>query len=117
MNGRPLVLCFSKDPNLLILRGEVIATQYDVVRVGSLAELTSLPSTLPLTAFVLCHTLSFDECNEATKFAALQWPGIKLVALSSIFSTCAEAVPVKVDCLAGPRVLLKTISRSIGTPS
>ena len=105
------VLCFSRDPQLLKTRGMVLATSYEPVMIGSLAELQALAGGPAFDVVVLCHTLSPQECQRSTSIVRRQWPRAKILALSADHESCREQVDEVVECMAGPRLLLKTIDR------
>jgi CheY-like chemotaxis protein len=114
MNTRPLLLCLSKNPELLEIRLRVLSMRYDVVPVRSLDEMKALSSNTPFDVLVLCHSLSQMEFDEATELARATWPGIRIVAIATALSPHSDRVPAVVDALAGPPSLFRSISSLLG---
>jgi hypothetical protein len=111
MNKRPLLLCLSKNPELLEIRSRVLSTRYDVVPLRNLDEMKALSSDSAFDLLVLCHTLSQTEFDCAMDLARSRWPGIKLLAISTASSPHSKRVSAVVDSLAGPTSLFQSISK------
>ena len=108
MNRKPLLLCLSKKPELLLIRQRVLATRYDVVPIGSLGEMETLPSGSVFDLLVLCHSLPKHECKTAVRLAHQRWPGIRILAITTSSSSCSEQdADLSVEALEGPRAILQ----------
>ena len=115
---KPLLLCLSKNPELLAIRQRVLATRYDVVPIGNLGEMETLPSGSVFDLLVLCHTLPDYECEKAVRLARQRWPGIKVLAITAAsFDRSEQDADLAVGALEGPLAMFSRISRLIPTPT
>ncbi|HEY1578297.1 MAG TPA: hypothetical protein VGF82_14610 [Terracidiphilus sp.] len=109
----PRVLCVGRDPRLLETRQLVLAKRYETVTVGSIEEMRALPIEEEFDVVVLCHSLSFEECDLSSELARGRWRHAKIVALSIQQGDCSVAADQTVRALDGPRFLLRTIDQVV----
>ena len=109
--GDPLLLCLSANPELRETRRRVLLTKYRVVTVSTLSALRALPTATAFHLLILCHSLPFEACEEASTYARSRWPGIKILSISAPYAGClrgnADAV---VGGLAGPYAMLDAVA-------
>lgn len=116
MHSKPLVLCLSKNPELLFLRQRVLATRYDVVPVSSLEDLKTLPESSVFDILLLCHSLPEGECKEAIRLVRERWPRIKVMMIVTALSGCSEEHPdLLISALDGPAAMFSGIAQLLRT--
>jgi DNA-binding response OmpR family regulator len=111
MNNGPLLLCLSKSEELLAIRQLVLATRYDVTAVRSVNEIEALSSDSAFDLLLICHTLSDAECGHAASIARRRWPHIKIITMTTGFSSCSQEISdLRVGSLDGPMPLFRAIT-------
>ena len=112
MSFRPTVLIYGHDPDLLETRRWVLEkTGYNVVTAADLADVSRLEPFKPVDLFVLCHTLTLEECGRALAIACTRWPNVQSLVLTAGSRGCFAVHSDKFfDTSAGPAMLVKTVS-------
>jgi len=115
MSFQSLVLMYGHDPDLLRTRRWVLEkTGYKVVTATDLTEIARLAATRTIDLFVLCHTLTLEECGRALALACTRWPRVQSLVLTSGPMGCLSSISDKfLDTSAGPAMLVQTIGNLV----
>ena len=110
MSNRPHVLSVCSDTMLAQTRHEVLATQFEVVTVSTVAQIRTLPISVAIDAVLLCHSLTAKECLEAESSVRRRWQSAPILALTAYRQTCVGTDPnYTIAGLDGPRALIAAI--------
>jgi hypothetical protein len=105
------VLCFGKDRSLQNTRMWLLDRLCATTLVMSLAEFDELAAVRRFDLVVLCHTLSADECHQASTIAREHWPQAKILGLTAFRTACqAPDLDASIAGLEGPEMLLQCAS-------
>lgn len=110
------VLMYGHDAHLLESRKWVLESRgYRVHTIQRLTELNHIPASHPVSLIVLCHTLTFDESDEAVTRASGRWPGLKRLHLVADNSRYPSQVLGQVmHTLDGPARLIRMVTELVG---
>ncbi len=91
----------------------VLANHFNVVTVGSMAEMQALAQDRVFDVVLLCHSLSSEECDLAATTARRRWPEAKILALAVERSSCQSYAQHTIRGLDGPRLLIQAIEHLV----
>ncbi len=108
-----LILVYGRDAQLTETRRWVLeGAGYKVITITELRGMDRLTPTRPVDLFILCHTLSEDECALALTKARELRPGVKVLVLTASSSVCPQGADEEtLSAFTGPRALLSTVER------
>jgi DNA-binding response OmpR family regulator len=90
---------------------------FHVQPVSDFAHLNSAARSGPVELFVLCHSLSAQQCSEAIMLIHNQWPQAKILILHTGVAKCeARVTDETLNAMEGPRALLQTVRKMMGLP-
>ncbi len=107
----PSILMYGTDPHLLRSRQAVLVSgSYRVCTASDLPGVALALKSASYDLFILCHSLSRQECEQALVLTFAQWPTLKTLVLNAGMVGCqsygdAEAF----DIMRGPASLLTTV--------
>ena len=104
------VLVYGCDPLLLKTRAKVIETRgFRTCEANSETELLERLKLARCNVLVLCHTLSEDEAERASRLARQEIPLIKIIAMAH----SSTAFDINIGGFAKPYELLDALARVI----
>jgi DNA-binding NtrC family response regulator len=107
------ILMLGADTQLLEMRRRILDGHGFSVLVTELAaDAKKIMLQGPIDLFIVCYTLTDDECTEATEAAKTIQPEMKILSLEAGQWTCAEeTADAVVSMLDGPRNLLNVVDQ------
>ncbi|MGI4831214.1 MAG: hypothetical protein ACRYFU_23965 [Janthinobacterium lividum] len=108
------ILLYGRDFQLLEIRQWVLERAgYRVVAVTELHEITQLLCK-EISLFILCHTLSMEECGRALALFHTQWPQVQTINLIAGQMGCRPDYSSKLlDAREGPVKLLNAVAELV----
>jgi hypothetical protein len=119
MPTRVSIFLYGRDTQLLETRRWVL--ERSGARVWSSTEIIGLLQVAgdqQIDLFILCHSLSPEECDNALALAHTRWPQAESLILLAGYCGChTGASDHVVDTGRGPAYLLETVSKLMGQAS
>ena len=111
------VLSLSHDPTLLMTRMLLLQRAgCEVAGANSLQEFRACILRQSFDLILICQSMSSEECEAASSFAREFAPSARLLVLFTRIGKCIpEQADVLLDAHAGPRVLVETAQRMLGS--
>lgn len=119
MSVQPVILVFGRDPNLLSTRRLVLQQAgFQVVTAETLAHAESTLAVRSIDLFLLCHTISMDDCQRLLAAANRIWPQMKLIVMAANKPICylSRDQPV-ISAFDGPRALINAVHQLLFSQS
>ena len=115
-NSQVSIVMYGRDAHLLETREWILKSLgYRVVTILCLAELDRIPLAPPVALLVLCHPLSFKECEDALAHASSRWHGIQKLDLMHEGSKSRTEIHSRLrQTLDVPAGLLTRVSNLVG---
>ena len=109
------ILMYGRDPLLIETRRLVLERRgHRVVSTCNTADIAPSLETGSFDLFLLCHSLTTNECDRALEMARTQWPSVKRLVLTSGSLGCRDHEPSNIfDTTFGPEKLLSTVANLI----
>jgi DNA-binding response OmpR family regulator len=115
MNSHARVLVVSRDEMLLRTREMILGAFFSVQGAGRFTEATALMRSKRFDLLVLCHSLTYDECERLAILAHEQNPRALILAMSaSSRSPMSPWADKQLGVDAGPYGLLKKCAEMLG---
>jgi DNA-binding NtrC family response regulator len=111
------ILIYGRDPQLLETRRWVLERSGHRVRTATeLSDIAELAPQEQIGLFVLCHTLSMEECGRALALVHTRWDEVKTLVLIAGQCGCwLESSSEVVDTTEGPTKLLHAVANLVGS--
>ncbi len=110
------ILIYGTDSSLIETRRWVLEkAEFEVHPVQDLSQAREVLSTGTVDIFILCHTLSAEECSGALSLAHLLRPETKNLILAAVLSECSgTARDAILTAFASPQLLISTVNGLVG---
>lgn len=109
------ILIYGTDSHLIQTRQWVLEkAEFEVQIVEDLSKAREMLSTGTVDIFILCHTLSLEECHRALSLAHLLRPEMKNLILTAEQSECSEIHEDEIlTAFATPEALITAVTALI----
>lgn len=115
MNSHARVLIVSRDEMLLRTREMILGAFFAVHGAGRFSEAVTLMKAHRFDLLVLCHSLTFDECERLSFLAHEQNPRTLVLAMSASSRSAVKPwADRQLGVDAGPYGLLKKCAEMLG---
>lgn len=113
MTSPSRLLVFGRDSTLLETRRLVLLhSGFDVTIAVDLQKTADLLATRSFNLFILCHSLSSEDCEGALSLAHSLHPGLKNLILDAPFAGCSGgAEDAKLSAFVDPKTLIDAVNR------
>jgi DNA-binding NtrC family response regulator len=119
MMALPSILIYGRDPSLLDTRRWVLERAgYRVLTAQNLAETEHSVATEPISLFLLCHSLSPQDCEVAFARADKIQPEMKRLLITANTPVCAHRDQDRLlSAFDGPKALVATVHEMAPQPA
>ena len=111
MTALPSILIYGRDPSLLDTRRWVLEKAgYRVFSAQTLAEAERLAATEPISLFVLCHSLTPQDCQDALAAAGKIQPKMRRLLITANTPVCNQGHEDRLlSAFDGPQALIAAV--------